>query len=662
MADGDDSMSILIQQSSATRVLAFKLRSAADHQTPITGATPTVTISKNGGAFGTPTGAVSEIGSGWYAVAGNATDTNTLGALVLIATAAGADTADREFDIVLADPNVNVTQTGDNFARLGAPAGASVSADVLTANTSLTTLTTRWTAALATNLATTNSTVAGWVTNGIGLTTAAITAVWSALTATLGGYATTTIGYVLAQYTALRAGKLDYLTQSIPTPPTTGQIATAVWTDLLAGTDFSTSSSIGALIKADVNAPIGNIPTTAAPTVAQIATALLTDLLSSADFNTAGSLGALLKTLTVPPTTAQIATALLQDLTSSGDFGTTGSLGALIKANLDTNVGSRLATSGYTAPDNADISSIKLKTDNLPSSPAAVGSAMTLTSAYDAAKTAAQASDIPSANITAIKNKTDNLPLSPSATSDVTGATGTITGAITSAVSTLESNIVPPTAILIREEMDANSTKLAHLQADITSVPAGVGAEMALTSGAIMAIADAIPPPDVSTLATTLQLTSAVTTIDGHTDSAVSGTTSNVAALNNKITIGKQIVTVASPVEVDGVTIHLTRGYSYSTDGLSGVRVDITVPSITGIGLPTNIRSYPHFYIDFPGVKGVTAVPSWDSPVVGAVQFTFALTVDQTNVMTYGTNTYKIYGVLDTEHASGIVVGHCIVN
>lgn len=38
-----------------------------------------------------------------------------------------------------------------------------------------------------------------------------------------------------------------------------------------------------------------------------------------------------------------------------------------------------------------EVAAIKAKTDNLPASPAAVGSAMTLTSAYDAAKTAAQA-------------------------------------------------------------------------------------------------------------------------------------------------------------------------------------------------------------------------------------------------------------------------------
>jgi len=40
--------------------------------------------------------------------------------------------------------------------------------------------------------------------------------------------------------------------------------------------------------------------------------------------------------------------------------------------DLDATISSRLATAGYTAPDNADIVAIKSKTDNLPASPAAV--------------------------------------------------------------------------------------------------------------------------------------------------------------------------------------------------------------------------------------------------------------------------------------------------
>lgn len=63
-----------------------------------------------------------------------------------------------------------------------------------------------------------------------------------------------------------------------------------------------------------------------------------------------------------------------------------GTAGYIVGNNLDAQVSTRLATSGYTAPDNADILLIKAKTDNLPASPAAVGSAMTLTAAYDFAK------------------------------------------------------------------------------------------------------------------------------------------------------------------------------------------------------------------------------------------------------------------------------------
>lgn len=77
---------------------------SSDHVTALTGASPTVTLSKNGGVFASPSGTVSEIGSGWYKVAGNATDSNTLGPLILHATAASGDPADALFTIIGADP------------------------------------------------------------------------------------------------------------------------------------------------------------------------------------------------------------------------------------------------------------------------------------------------------------------------------------------------------------------------------------------------------------------------------------------------------------------------------------------------------------------------------------------------------------------------------
>jgi len=92
------------------------------------------------------------------------------------------------------------------------------------------------------------------------------------------------------------------------------------------------------------------------------------------------------------------------------------------------------------------IDAIKAKSDLIPAQPAAVGSAMTLTSAYDAAKSAASQSSVnaiptapllaanytapDNAGITAIKAKTDNLPASPAAVGSLMGlADGAITDA-----------------------------------------------------------------------------------------------------------------------------------------------------------------------------------------------------------------------------------------
>lgn len=91
--------------------------------------------------------------------------------------------------------------------------------------------------------------------------------------------------------------------------------------------------------------------------------------------------------------------------------------------HLNADIDSRLASASYTAPDNASITAIKAKTDNLPSDPAdesliiaatdglaaLIGTPVTSISADIAAVKAVD---------DAIKSKTDNLPASPSATGD----------------------------------------------------------------------------------------------------------------------------------------------------------------------------------------------------------------------------------------------------
>ena len=94
----------------------------------------------------------------------------------------------------------------------------------------------------------------------------------------------------------------------------------------------------------------------------------------------------------------------------------------------NTQVNTRLAASGYTAPDNTSVAAIKAKTDNLPASPAPAGDQTGLT-AYGAAKT----TDIPTSNIAAIKAKTDNLPASPAPAGDTSGLTAYGASKLTSA-------------------------------------------------------------------------------------------------------------------------------------------------------------------------------------------------------------------------------------
>lgn len=100
----------LRKQSDTTYGLFFMLIDSDDHITGLTGkaASVTVSLSKNGAAGGAPAGAISEVDStnfpGLYKIAGNATDSNTLGPLFLHAKDADSDPFDCEYEIVNYDP------------------------------------------------------------------------------------------------------------------------------------------------------------------------------------------------------------------------------------------------------------------------------------------------------------------------------------------------------------------------------------------------------------------------------------------------------------------------------------------------------------------------------------------------------------------------------
>jgi hypothetical protein len=86
---------MLITKGTTPNILYY-LTSSSDHITGKTGlgSTPTVTISKNSGAFAGAGGSSEEVGNGWYVYAPLTAETNTDGPLALHITGTGADPAD----------------------------------------------------------------------------------------------------------------------------------------------------------------------------------------------------------------------------------------------------------------------------------------------------------------------------------------------------------------------------------------------------------------------------------------------------------------------------------------------------------------------------------------------------------------------------------------
>lgn len=357
------------QLNSTTHPLTFLLVSSTDHVSPVTGATATVTLSKDGAAFAAPAGAVTEIANGWYALAGNATDRNTLGSLILHATATGADPLDVQYDIVAYDPydaqrlGLGALPASGTLAvkpavtLAAADVTGNVAADLQTIKTQVVTCAGAVTVPAATLASTTNIT-AGTITTATNLTNAPtagdFTTVMKAslnastpagiignisgnVSGSVGSLATGAITAASIAAAALN-GKGDWLLASSYTaPPSAAVIATAVLTDTTAS-DFATVGSLGHIIVTQLG---GTFTTTGSSVFTAPALA-----------NGPSGSGS---------SPAAIATAIFTDLMASADFSTVGSFGALVKANLDTNVNSRLATSAYAAPDNAGIGNIVAK-------------------------------------------------------------------------------------------------------------------------------------------------------------------------------------------------------------------------------------------------------------------------------------------------------------
>lgn len=265
---------------------------------------------------------------------------------------------------------------------------------------------------------------------------------------------------------------------------------------------------VGASISADVAAVKGVLPT--ALTSNGNIKASLVEIISTTLTETAGLIAAGFKQFfnIASPTSTMNTVTTTTTATNLTNAPTAGDLTATMKASvtaavptaaanraemdlnsvrLDTTVSSRLATSGYTAPDNADILLIKAKTDNLPASPADESLVIAATNAIKTeldlvkAKTdnvdvvvstrmAASSYTAPdNTDIALIKAKTDNIPASPAAVSDIPSADDIATdvvGALASADATVDA-----IAQGVTEYMDANSTQLTGIKTKTDALP-----------------------------------------------------------------------------------------------------------------------------------------------------------------------------------------------
>lgn len=114
-------MDILVDTA---RRLTFLMISSADHISGATGLTVTVTLSKDGGTFAAAVGSVVEIGSGWYYLDADEDDIDTLGDLVLHATAGSADPTDVQYSVIDGLVNLGPEQHTTIFGNISGSVGS----------------------------------------------------------------------------------------------------------------------------------------------------------------------------------------------------------------------------------------------------------------------------------------------------------------------------------------------------------------------------------------------------------------------------------------------------------------------------------------------------------------------------------------------------------
>lgn len=637
------------EQSTTDYPIAFLLVDSADHITGAAGLSPVVTISKDGGVFAPPSGAVSEIGNGWYALAGDADDRDTLGDLLIHAEAAGADPVDDRCYVApwnIYDVQASAASTD---AKLGTPA-VDVAADIATR------------AVPGDNMVATNMVAAA------PLAADNATAVWGAGTKAL----TDKAGFTLhadydAAKTAASATNLSDLH---------ADVGTAI-TDIgdVRATDLPAVKTVVDAVKVQTDKLVF---TTANKIDARAFTV---------DDKTAYSLAADQSGVTIGTVNALAAAAvtsiwdkLLTGITAAG------SVGKLIKDNLNAAIDSRMATFSYTAPDNAGITAISAKTTNLPASPSAVGSAMTLTIAYDKAKDdvltpLATVDGIVDAILVDTGTTLDAAIAALPTDADVQAAAAAALTAYdpqTRAEATTDKEAViaalPSAAPLAADNADAVrtelATELAHLDADVSDAVSAAGT-------AVATLRDFDPATDTVARVTLVDTATDVTTKAGYSGAATNMVDlSGLDALLDALTLAVAGLPADLDHEMDALAVAVA-AVKAKTDTI-GSHI---VPPIASSGLITvhqgddyasaEARAITVFVLDAGQVLGLddplavvrlkAAQATWTATSVVSTtdgyMATWEPTSAQTAALTIARQSYEIEAVLAGGHIVTLCTG-----
>lgn len=485
---------IWIKQSTAVTIKFGPFVDDADGKTAETAlsiAQADIRLSKNGGDVAQTNNSAGATHDelGYYDVPLNSTDTNTLGALRLAVHKSGALPVWQDFMVVPANIwdsffgsdylQVDATQilgtavstpatagvldvnvknwkgstapdnTGDAYARLGAPAGASVSADVAAVKTVADAVKTQTDKLNFTGTDVKATLDSETVTLASGTHTGAVIPTVTSVTNDVG---ITQTGADKAWSTSVRA-----LTDKAGFALSTAGIQ-AVWDALTSA--LTTAGSIGKRLADYIDAAVSSRSTYAGGAVASVTAAVT---VGTNNDKSGYSLA------TAPPTAAQIRSEMDSNSTKLANLDATVSSRSTLTAQGVWEYATRtLSGFGTLVSDiwsaatrtlsafgfNVTASSVTDKTGysltsayDAAKTAAQAGEAMTLTAAYDAAKSAASQTSVNTVDtvVDAIKAQTDHLPASPASVGDI------------------------PTAASIRQEMDANSTRLANLDASVSS-------------------------------------------------------------------------------------------------------------------------------------------------------------------------------------------------